>query len=541
MARTVQIELDVQDAKAVAAWQRSRDSIAQFHKQLDGVENSNKKNQSSAAGFFGEVRRGIGATATAITGITGVVGGMLAVVQQLRAEYDNIVQRQRTAADATKSFEQNLAQAVRNATGIFSAQETKALSLDLATTAGIDPARAASLVGSALTSTGVQNEADARLAIAAAGAAARFAPDLDQMGIEATAGVAASLAKKNKVSPQAAIGFIQRVGTQANVRELDPLVQNVAPGISGLQMLGMNEGQAGSLIATITQMTDDISGKKSTTGAVNFVDSLRERFRDMPEYQTGGQFDPMKAITALQADADLRRRFFDGGKFGGKSFGKPSVGEGTVPTAIESILTPGSKAGGAEQFLGGIGSIGTFAEGQQTYDSLVSDIRSVTPVSRAARSIEAGTARIAATSPEALSGVLRDNLEALQRQAGTSSMAQRLSKLMFEVNSDFGTSPEGALNTAVGGLQSIRDDLLTEQKARTITTGYGQFTTIPGRTPSPRDRSVASEIDATIAELRDLLKDLKRDGVKADVAVNVNGNGQPSATPPARVEALGSR
>lgn len=540
MARTVQIELDVQDAKAVAAWQRSKDSIAQFHKQLDGVDQSNQKNKNSAAGFFGEVRRGIGATATAITGITGVVGSMLAVVQQLRAEYDNIVQRQRNSADATKTFEQNLAQAVRNATGIFSAEETKAISLDLARTAGIDPARAASLVGSALTSTGVQNDADARLAIAAAGAAARFAPDLDQVGIEATAGVAASLAKKNRVSPEAAIGFIQRVGTQANVRELDPLVQNVAPGISGLQMLGMNEGQAGSLIATVTQLTDDTTGKKSTTGAVNFVDSLRERFRDDRRFQNAdGSFNPMAAIAALQQDSQLRRRFLEGGKFGDKSFGKASLGEGVVPTAIEAILTGGSDA--ANQFAGGIGSVGTFAEGRQTYDELTRDIASVTPVSRAQRALEAGTARISATSPEAISGVLRDNLDKLQQAAGSTSASRRLQQLMFEVQSDFGTSPQGALNTAVSGLSSIREDLLTEQQSRRVVTGYGQFTTIPGRTPDARDRSVAAEIDVVVTELRNLIRAMENGGVRAEVDVNVNGNGQASATPPPRAAALGSR
>jgi hypothetical protein len=141
MSRTVTIDLNVDDAQAVRAWQRGKQAIAEFDKQ-------GGKAKQTFGGMFAATTRSIAGAAAGFAGVGSVLGGILLAANQLRAEWQNITQQQAAAAASNLTFEQSLAQAVRNSAGIFEAADVRQRSLNLANDANISPATAAGIISS---------------------------------------------------------------------------------------------------------------------------------------------------------------------------------------------------------------------------------------------------------------------------------------------------------------------------------------------------------------------------------------------------------
>jgi len=514
MSRVVSIDLDVNDAKAVRAWQRARDSIAEFDKQ-------GQKTGKTFGSMLTDQVKGVTAMAAGFAGVGSVIGGIVTAAQMLRAEYDNIIQQQSAAAQANLTFEQSLAQAVRNASGIFEAADVRDRSLALASEANITPAKAAGIIGSALTSTGVTNQAEANLAIDSARAAAIYAPELDIMGTESLAGVAASGAKRFGVSPEAYIGFLQQVAGQSNIRELTPLIENVAPVLSNLTEFGFKPAEAGALLSTLTQGLGDTTGEMSGTAAVNLAKELRDRFGNVQGFsRDDGSFNPIAAMAVLQQDAELRKKFFDGGDFFGEKFGTAALGKGKAIPTIEGILS-GADTFQARQMTGSYFAIGDFQQGENTFRKLVSDIGSVTPTEQARRILQSGTAGVQANDVTGISSVIREEGQKFQQAIGDTAIGQRFGGYLREFESSFGTNPVAAIDEFQTQLSDSAESLRRGTPSRTQASGgmFGGFITIPGRPATTRDIEVADRIDALISKLEQ---------VESVVQVQVNVNNRPA-------------
>jgi hypothetical protein len=441
MSRVVSIDLDVHDAKAVRAWQRSRDSIAEFDTQ-------GQKTSKTFGNMMTDQVKGVAAMAAGFAGVGSIIGGIVTAAQMLRAEYDNIIQKQSAAAESNLTFEQALAKAIDNSTGIFSAAEVRSESLKLAAESGIKPEKAANIIGSAVTSTGVTNEEEARLSLTAAKAAAIYAPYLDDTALEEVAGVTASTAKRFGVSPEAALGFSERGRAQSNVRELAAYSGNVSPVINNLTEFGATPQEASALMAMMTQQLGDTTGEMSGTAAINLMKELRDRFGSQKRFQRDdGSFDPIKTIAAIQQSEEVQRRFFDGGDFFGRKFGKAALGKGKADPTIRGLLRSKDSIQ-SEQMSGSYFAIGGFAEGEQAYAESVLSKRAATPTEQARRIIQAETAITQANDPSGLSAVLREELPKYEQAMGDSAIGQRFKAITRELTSGVGTDPIAAINTA---------------------------------------------------------------------------------------------
>lgn len=518
---TAKIEMTAESEAVVRALQKVDRAFDKVADKLQRIEKETKKGNKANNDLLNGAVKGATAFASSLGLVTSGIGAITAIAGQLRREYDNLISRQKGAADENLSFEASLSQAVRNASGIFSAEQVRTKSIEMARATGVTPARAASTIGSAITSTGVTNQQEADLAIQAAQDSLKFAPDLDAAGVEAISGISASLAKRFNVKPSAAIGFIQRVGGQANIRDTAPLIENLAPVIANMTQFGFSPTEAGALASTITQGTGDVTGEMSGTAGVNLANSLSnivkavpKRFGGMSVNEAGaivdqqGQAAAGRALQILMNDPKMKEVFFEGGRLDGATLPAAALGKGKAIPTIRGILTAGSVEN--RQFVGSQQAIGGFAEGQTTFDELIADIASVTPVSQANRRLKSGASQIrTADQKGAATSVTREGLAEVLKAAGISDAEQRLAMAAFEMDS--GISEDDPVGTAIESLESRAKRL----RQPTINPSYGYVpgSSNTGSVPAAGDSKMQADRLQSIA---DTLKSMHEDQRRRD-------------------------
>lgn len=424
-------------------------AVGDSKRRLDGATGSTKS-------LTGSIFR----TASAVTGVTGAVGALLSMARLLKAEFDNIVEKQKNAGDRSIGFEDALTETRFNVGKFLSPEEQRNAALKLARTGGITPTRAAKLLGTTATSTGIQNQDDLDLALSATAGVARIRPDLEDEDLAALGGAAGSLGKTFGLDVRESVGFINKVGQQSNIAELSKQVQSITPAIAGLKANGFTEGEAGSLLATITQKGFDTEGAKAFTGTVGFAGSLRTALGDREEFQNAdGTFRAGDALDYLQANPDEAAAFFRGGKLSsGKKVPKAKTGKGQLSAFFEELvgLLPGDTQ---ERFDAGVPIIGDFASGAQNYDDLLAANQENNVLSDLDRQFASSIESLQVTDSTAVAGIIRTRLPQLEQALGNSALGQRLSGISREFESGFGTDAAGATDTAVRQLQEFQTEL----------------------------------------------------------------------------------
>ncbi len=423
---SVKIEFNAEDADLLRSFKKQNQEILKNFNALTQLAEAGEKAGNKTKNSVDAASRSLRQFLGAVTGIGSVVGGIAAVAAQLRREFENIVQRQKTAADRQVDFADSLSQAIRNAGGLLTGTEVEQATLRISEETSVTPNKVAQSLGAALSARGATTKEQANEAVRATQAALTFAPELDAEGAASLAGVAIDVSKRFGVSPEKAIGFVQNVGSLARVTDLPNLVQNVAPAVNNLTQFGFTPQEAGSLVTTLTQGTGDFSGNLSATAAINFSDSLRERFP--------GQ-DPVDVIDQLRADPKLRKAFLEGGRIGGKKFGAASLGRGKAKPTIEALLTEGTLF--ARQFDEGIGKIGTFDQGLETFRSTIDEINSVGAVTNARlrRIFETGAQQLSIVDTSGgKASITRAGLEEVLRASGATDAQVRSTLAVFELD-----------------------------------------------------------------------------------------------------------
>lgn len=494
---TAKIEMTAESEAVVRALQKVERGFDKVTDKVDRLERETRKNTASQSRMFKGMVAGARSAVTAIGGITSVAGAATAGLMQMGRELENLRSRQQGAGNERLQFEAALSQAVINKPAFMTAQDVERMSLDMAQKTGVTPAKAATTVGSALTSTGVQNKRDAELAVAAARDAMMFAPHLDAAGTEATAGVAASFAKRFGIAPSAAIGFTQRVGQQSNVRDLVKLVENVAPNVANLTSFGFSPAESGSLISTLTQGVGDTTGEMSSTAGIALADSLRKAFPGTA---------PMDAMQRLIDDREAFQAFFEGGKIDGRRVSAASLGKGKAEPTIRDIVTPGTVWN--RQFFEGIGAIGDFDAGQQTFDTTREEIASVTPLSQIQRAFSSAVSRTKVLDTSGgKTAVSRQGLQDILKATGFGDASQRLAAFAFERES--GLTEKQPLETVIDSLEARAERLRTPRAAPASS---GRFGSIQDRTipVSAEDQKTAAQLQSIADTLTRIYEDQRR-------------------------------
>lgn len=537
----VNIKIVGDDASTLAMWKRQQAENQKLQDRLDRLGKTGKRAGNEVKSGFDGALGTFGKFAGAVTGVGGAVAGVSLAANQLFTEFRRIKELQQTDADKQVEFEGSLVNAVRNAGGFFTGEEIKKTILNLGDDTGVSPALIADVVSSTLSARGANTKAQAQEAIAGTKAALNFAPELDSESASILAGASVDLSKKTGFSPQESIGLAQNVGSLAHVSKPRDIAQNVIPGLNALIDFKNSAQESGSLIAAITQGTQDFTGASSRTSAIQLAKQIEDR---------GIGSNTAEGIQILQNDEKLRKKFLEGGTFNGKTFPKASFEAAAGPT-IKNLLDANTDL--AKSFKAGIGQIGGRKEAAQTYDSTVAEVKSVTQTSRLQRRVDAAsdTANINDVQGGQAAGARYALSKALD-SANFSDLRKKVLLGEFESRSGVGKSEPFVVAESI--LEREREALLktTERiEAGFKAAGDGLFTRsveVP-RKVTKEDKQSARELGAIEMILEDMLAEQKKAAavqqrqadenkqVIQDVVKEVaksNNSPQPAATMPER-------
>ncbi|MFB6320790.1 hypothetical protein [Saccharicrinis sp. FJH54] len=333
--------------------------------------------------------------------------------QQAIAEFERLKSIQKEAAGANLELGKVLPQTVRNAAGLLSAKEVESRVSEISLDTGVKSATIAKALGDAFSARGATNKAEAEEAVAAVRAAARFAPEQDAGSLASLAGASVDVTRRFGTTPEQSIGFLQNVGQQSRVVDLQSLVQNVAPAVGNLTADGETAQGAGALVSVLTSATGDFTGASSGTAALQLDKQLRKIGHN--NFEAG--------IAALQADPAARAAFLADSSF-----------EAKAEPAIRALLDPASQL--AREFEAARVSIGNFKQGAETYHNQIADVNRLesVQVARLDRAREAGVDRLKLSNVGgATAAVSRQFLEEVNLAAGNSRVDSFLSEAAAEL------------------------------------------------------------------------------------------------------------
>jgi len=448
---SVEIKITGDDRDVLTMWQRQLAEVSKQQQKLANLGATGKRSARQVKSGFDSALGTLGKFTAAITGIGGVVGGISLAARQLFVEFQRIKELQQTDASKQIEFEKSLVNAIRNSGDFFTGKEIRDKSLKLSGETGVSPRIVADVISSTLSSRGATNKAQALEAISGTKAALKFAPELGAEGAAILAGSSVGIAKKTGFSPEEAIGLSQNVSALASITRPELIAKNVTPALNALLEFKNTPQEAGSLIAAITQGSEDKTGERSRTAAIQIAKQIEER-------GIGGS--TAEGLRMLQQDPDLRKRFFEGGEFNGKKFPGASVEAGAF-TTLRQLLDPTSAL--AQSYIAGIAQVGGREEARKRYDKTVAQVKSVTPTSRLTRqsSAAADVANIQDEIGGRAASVRNTLIEALD-SANYSDIRKKGLLLQFEAQTSAGQVDP--LQAAQAILKSERKRLLATER-----------------------------------------------------------------------------
>jgi hypothetical protein len=288
---------------AIAALERKYDALEAKMKALG--DKSKKQNgesltqweqmTGSAAGFVSE-----------ISGIEGPLDMATKAIELFKAEWDDLIERQGAAKDATLQFAVELQKAANNSD--TSLAEVKQRMLDISNTAKITPLQAAELLNVGQAAKGTLDESAVDKTIVAAAKLAR----LDEETMKGLVDTGLDLQKQIPgTTAEQAIGFSLGAMAKTRIADAGKFTQNALPGIISVASLDNTPIEfVNALNAGITQASGDQEGRKSRTAMTALALQLRDAFPELENTES--------RVRALQDNPELRDAFLKGGKVNGK-------------------------------------------------------------------------------------------------------------------------------------------------------------------------------------------------------------------------------
>lgn len=391
-----------------------------YNQKLDSLNLSLKKNRISqrehAKGLRairGELatanlkqtdwNRSMGVSVGRMAKVGAGVGVVFKVIQQLRLEYENLIDRQRQAASPQLSLAKIQSQAVRNL-GVdkeFDAKKLFAVIRGQSQTLGVKEETLTAAISDALSARG---DGTARSAIKSVLAAARLDRFGDKESIRTLAGSATDIRKQTGLTDEAALGFLSQIGQLSRVTRTEELSRNIAPAVVSVLSSGVSKEFAGSMAAALSQGIVDNTGRVSRTSLVSVITALEK-------------FDPGENIEQtfrrLLVNQGDRQRFFAENPFEKKAL-----------FAVRQLFTQGTKVN--QTFFGGLQTLRKDPQAQ--FDSIVQQTESLESF-RIAKLDQVSKNAVEqlqfADIDGAISAVVRDNAKGLRKALGDTALWQK--------------------------------------------------------------------------------------------------------------------
>lgn len=303
---------------------------------------------------------------TSVVGISGAIGGALAVVEAIKGEYDDLVSRQKAAQQAQQTF----GEAMRSLGADFKADSSMQVGdlepavKRLMQSSGATDVQAARALSAALAGRGNMSNA---AAVGIAEQALRILPGDAEATGQMAMRTGMLMNETGIADPRAALGLVADIKNTAAVAKLRDVGQSAIPAVMSATRLGASAEQGAELYTTINNLMADAEGASSRTAMEALMLQLRD-FKpgdSVPAAQRAafaGAATPDAMIDVMQSSPELRAAFLANSSFELKS-----------KTSIESLLSGTDQARAArESARAGIG-----APSADTFESFVGGINSL--------------------------------------------------------------------------------------------------------------------------------------------------------------------
>ncbi|HSV28207.1 MAG TPA: hypothetical protein VLL76_01575, partial [Candidatus Omnitrophota bacterium] len=267
--------------------------------------------------------------------------------------------------------------------------------------------------------------------------------------------------------PRAAAGWIRQIGQQARIVDLDKQVRAIVPAISGAKEFGATPEQAAELMAYLTMRSGDVEGRKSSTGAVNFMQMLQEATTEagaiLPTGRStkhgklfggGGnaaKFRKLKGGTFEERLAEVQDWYASASQPLRNEFIGKLQGEAKVKGALISLIgrDPGalSAMGQIRREVGSPGSPNVHGAWESFFTAAAGGAQE--PARAADKALESDTEQnLLGLGPEGRRAAISARLEANLRSRGVGPVEANQIQTRFAIQSKFG-SPEKAIENAI--------------------------------------------------------------------------------------------
>lgn len=253
--------------------------------ELDASNESTNRGADLATMFAGK-----------LVGVAAAVGGIAAIAARLRAEYDDLLQRQGKAADSQIT----LAAAQRSA--VFNLGSDESLSpkdmtdelSQISKKTGVREELATKVFSDMLSARGGMK---ARDVLPRLESVLNAAPD--QSGLPVLGGATMSLGTEFGLTGDQSLGFMLQTQAASPVVSLESLAHHSVPAIVSTSKFGDSPEQAAELVAGLASAGKDSRGAESGTAAVQLADRLEKVLPKMKS--TAERLEAVRKSKSLQA------------------------------------------------------------------------------------------------------------------------------------------------------------------------------------------------------------------------------------------------
>jgi len=278
MSRVVTIELDVNDAQAVRAWQRGKQAIAEFDKQ-------GGKAKKTFGDMFAASTKSVIASAAGFAGVGSVIGGLVTAAGLLRNEYDNLLQRQeesRRLLLGTAPLQAELISNASRAADLGNTPKERAANVlkladQFAEGAGVPTKEFLPVASQAVSSRGnlsvKESLTGAALATLTAGGNQQTASARTSLGL--------TLAQNDGIGLSAGLGFGIAAGEVLPIADQPSVASSLGRTIPAGLVTGATAPETTGLFGAFATKVGDTEGKRSATftlQTLGFLDKLVPQF-----------------------------------------------------------------------------------------------------------------------------------------------------------------------------------------------------------------------------------------------------------------------
>ncbi len=543
-----------QSGKAV--WESTRTPLEKYNAEVAKLDNLLKKQvisdethrravekqkqayeQSEQAGksFFGGISSGTLQALTAFTGIGSVIGGIAAICAVVRAEYDNLLQRQKTAAD--KQIDTAGAQrlAIMNL-GTDKTYSADKLSQEIGGMSGLTGVSQKDLYAATASSLSARGNLSVKDSLDAVQTAATLIPD-DPGGLSTLAGSLLDLQKKSGGSSKQNAGMMIGGMQASRVVNMQSYAKNVIPAVFQLQDFGDTQQESMALMATLTQSMGDVEGSTAGTASIQLAKQLQQALPKMKS--------TTERIRYLQSEqgAGLRKKLLGSGKTAGTL-----VGEAKAYTTYQGLLSGNADSTQRQLYETSFGAVPTADQGEAIFNNTLSSVNSQGIQQTAKVSRALGTAAERASMRDlqgGMSGATREGLQKLLQAQGVSKTAQNFIGTQFDAATQLGG--QNPLEFAAKEAERRGKDLQTAIPDSYVS--MGEFDSVtPGRDRTAQEKAqgqelidlanlLRSQIEIQKQQLAAQQEANKKQDKPTEVKVTLEGQGGKSRTATANLPA----